>query len=65
MDEVPGYLPAGALSRVAERLHFSLADIDDRMTVDAVLDELDLQAYLVDVDREPQGPPTMAPRPGR
>ena len=27
------------------------------MTVDEVLDELDLQAYLADVDNAPAGPP--------
>ena len=62
MEAVPGYLPAGALARVAERLHLSLADVDARMSVDDVLDELDLQAYLVDVDHEPQGAPKGPPR---
>ena len=28
------------------------------MTVDEVLDELDLQAYLADVDNAPAGPPS-------
>ena len=32
------------------------------MSVDDVLDELDLQAYLVDVDHEPQGAPKGPPR---
>lgn len=54
---VPGYLGAGALTRVAQRLGLSLADVDRRLTIDDVLDEMDLQAYLSDVDNAPQGPP--------
>jgi hypothetical protein len=54
---VPGYLGAGALTRVAQRLGISLAEVDARMTVDEVLDETDLQAYLADVDNPPQGAP--------
>jgi len=61
MDAIPGYLGAGALARVAQRLNLSLADIDARMTVDEVLDELDLQAYLYDVDAAPQPPPKAKP----
>lgn len=55
---VPGHTAPGALARVAQRLNLSLADIDARMTMDEVLDELDLQAYLADVDNAPAGPPS-------
>lgn len=61
MEFIPGYLGAGALARVAQRLNISLADIDARMTVDEVLDELDLQAYIYDVDAAPQPPPKKPP----
>ena len=54
MEGIPGYLPPGALARVAQRLGLSLADVDARMTVADVLDEVDLQAYLHDVDAPPQ-----------
>lgn len=54
MEMVRGFLPAGALARVAQRLGLSLADVDERMSVEDVLDEMDLQAYLYDVDVAPQ-----------
>ena len=54
MEAVPGLTPPGALARVAQRLGVTLADIDARMTVGDVLDELDLQSYLFDVDNAPQ-----------
>lgn len=57
VEAVPGYLGAGAITRVAQRLGLSLANVDARMTIDDVLDEMDLQAYLADVDNPPQGPP--------
>lgn len=57
LDAVPGFCGPGALVRVAERLGCTLTEVDDRCTVDDVLDELDTQAYLFDVDHEPQGPP--------
>lgn len=57
MDAVPGFAPPGALARVAERLGCTLAEVDARCSVDDVLDDLDMQAYLYDVDHEPQGPP--------
>ena len=60
---VPGVASEGALARVAQRLGLSLAQVDATMDVGAVLDELDLQAYLADVDREPQQQPP--PTPGR
>lgn len=54
---VPGISAEGALARVAQRLNISLAEIDRAMDVCAVLDELDLQAYLADVDHEPRAKP--------
>lgn len=39
-----------ALARVAQRLGMSLADVDRRLTVADVLQELDLQRYLYDLD---------------
>ena len=65
LEALPGYLGAGALARVAQRLNCTLADIDARMTVDEVLDELDLQAYLYDVDAAPQPAPKATPGGGR
>ena len=53
MEAIPGLTPPGALARVAQRLGRTLADIDARMTVGDVLDELDLQSYLFDVDNAP------------
>ena len=53
MEAIPGLTPPGALARVAQRLGVTLADIDARMTVGDVLDELDLQSYLFDVDNAP------------
>lgn len=54
MDAVSGVAAEGALARVAQRLGLSLAEVDATMTVSGVLDELDLQAYLADVDHEPR-----------
>lgn len=56
MAAVPGVSAEGALARVAQRLNLSLAEVDATMTVSDVLDELDLQAYLADVDHEPRRP---------
>ena len=53
MEAILGLTPPGALARVAQRLGVTLADIDARMTVGDVLDELDLQSYLFDVDNAP------------
>jgi hypothetical protein len=57
MDGIPGLAPPGALARVAQRLGLTLTEVDRRMTVDEVLDEFDLQAYLFDVDNAPQERP--------
>jgi hypothetical protein len=55
---VPGVAAEGMLARVAQRLGISLAEVDATMTVRDVLDEVDLQAYLADVDHEPAAAPT-------
>lgn len=52
-------------ARVAQRLGLSLAEVDRTMTVDEVLDELDLQLYLHDCDVEPQPAPKPAVPPPR
>jgi hypothetical protein len=43
-----------AIARVAQRLRITLADADERLSVEDVLDEVDLAAYLFDVDHEPR-----------
>ena len=57
MEGIPGLCPPGALARVAQRLGRTLADLDADLTTEAVLDEMDLQAYLFDVDNAPQDKP--------
>lgn len=53
-----------ALARVCQRLGISAAEMDRTMTVDEVLDEVDLQHYLYDCDNEPREAPR-PPTPGR
>jgi len=57
MDGIPGLTYPGALARVAQRLNLSLGAADETMSVDDVLDEMDLQAYLFDVDNPPADKP--------
>ena len=45
---------AGILFRAAQRLGITVAEADERLSVDDVLDEADLHAYLHDVDHEPE-----------
>ena len=45
-----------ALARVCQRLNLTVREADERLTVEDVLDEMDLQAYLYDVDCEPPKP---------
>ncbi len=52
-----------ALARVAQRLGMSLADVDRRLTVADVLQELDLQRYLYDLDVD--DPPFLGVAAGR
>lgn len=58
---LPGLAEFPALARVAQRLGLSPADLDRRMTVDEVLDEIDLQHYLHDCDNEPREAPKPPP----
>lgn len=62
MEAVRGYLPPGALCRVAQDLGLTLAEVDARMSVLEVLDECDRRAYLHDVDNPPQAAPTSPSR---
>lgn len=57
MEAIPGLTPPGALARVAQRAGITLDALDATMTVDEVLTDLDLQAYLFDVDNAPQERP--------
>lgn len=54
---LPGVSAMPALARAATRLHITLAEADERLSIEDVLDEMDLTAYLHDVDVEPDPPP--------
>lgn len=54
---LPGVVAMPALARAATRLHITLTEADERCSVEDVLDEMDLTAYLHDVDVEPDPPP--------
>gem|GEM_PF-5750220 len=56
---LPGVAECPRIVRVCQRLGISLARMDAKMTVDEVLDEMDLQSYLYDLDT----PPAAAPLP--
>lgn len=45
------------MARAVQRLGITLAEADERLTVEDVLDEADLTAYLHDVDHEPETEP--------
>lgn len=51
----------GILFRAAQRLGCTVAEADERLSVDDVLDEADLHAYLHDVDHEPEQAPQVTP----
>jgi len=56
MPSVPPALPrevGGALARAASRLGVTLAEADERLSVEDVFDEMDVAGYLHDVDHEP------------
>ncbi len=59
MPKVPPSFPevGGLLFRAATRLHITLAEADERLGVEDLLDERDGAAYLHDVDCEPQAAP--------
>lgn len=48
---------AGLLFRAAQRLGITVGDAAERLSVEDLLDEADLHAYLYDVDHEPRQPP--------
>jgi hypothetical protein len=53
----------GLLARAAMRLNITVAEADERLSVEDLLDERDATAYLHDVDHEPASEP--APSVGR
>ncbi len=53
---LPGVVAFPPLARAATRLGLTLREVDERLSVEDVLDEADLAAYLHDVDVAPQGP---------
>lgn len=57
-DSLPGVAAVPAMARLAHRKGLTLAEVDERCSVEDVLDEIDMAAYLFDVDAEPEGPPT-------
>lgn len=52
---------AGLLFRAAQRLGMTVRDADETLTVEDLLDERDLHAYLHDVDHEPEQAPPQTP----
>lgn len=58
---LPGVVAHPAIARAAQRLRITLAEVDERLTVEDVLDEVDLAAYLFDVDHEPRPTPISGP----
>lgn len=65
MPEPPPALPAlvvqPAMARLAARLSITMRELDERCTVEDVLDEIDFAAYLHDVDAEPEQPKPAVP----
>lgn len=55
---LPGVVAFPPIARVATRLGLTLREVDERLSVDDVLDEVALSAYLYDVDNEPRPPET-------
>ena len=55
---LPGVVAFPPLARVATRLGLTLREVDERLSVEDVLDEVDLAAYLHDVDVAPQAEPS-------
>lgn len=54
---IPGLVAVPALARVAHRLGLTMRQIDEQLTVEDVLDELDLHGYLFDMDNPPLDKP--------
>lgn len=55
-DSLPGVVAFPPIARVATRLGITLREVEDRLSIEDVLDEADLAAYLHDVDDEPKQP---------
>lgn len=55
---LPGVAAFPPLARAAARLNITLAEVDERLSAEDVLDEADLAAYLHDVDVPPQDKPS-------
>lgn len=51
---LPGVVAHPPIVRAAQRLGITLRELDERCSVEDVLDEADLAAYLHDVDCEPK-----------
>jgi hypothetical protein len=49
---------------VATRRGLTLREIDERLTIEDVLDEHDLSLYVYDLDQEPADKPTEPPNGG-
>ena len=62
---LPGVVAYPPIVRAAQRLGLTLREVDERLSIEDVLDEADLAAYLHDVDNEPRAPePVNAPTAG-
>lgn len=53
----PGVVAAPVLARMAHRLGITLRELDETKSIEDVLDEMDLVAYIHDLDNPPQPPP--------
>lgn len=58
---LPGVGAYPPIVRAAQRLGITLRELDERCSVEDVLDEADLAAYLHDVDNEPRGAAPVTP----
>lgn len=54
---LPGVLAFPPIARACSRLGLTVREVDERLSVEDCLDEMDLAAYLHDVDVEPQAEP--------
>lgn len=58
---LPGVVAHPPIVRAAQRLGITLRELDDRCSVEDVLDEADLAMYLNDVDNEPRAAMPVSP----
>jgi len=54
---IPGVVDTPILARIAHRLGITLRELDRTLSIEDVLDEMDLAAYIHDLDNPPQPPP--------